>query len=83
MEVNVLADLLRMTQDHKHYVMLDPVLQEPSTVKSSYQLYNKKKVTIWLCVNGDVNGNIGYCCCSRHFTRRCKKFEYISWGIEQ
>ena len=45
MEVNVLADLLRMAQDHKHYVMLDPVLQEPRTVKSSYQLYNKKKVS--------------------------------------
>ncbi|XP_065889381.1 mediator of RNA polymerase II transcription subunit 17-like [Dysidea avara] len=43
MEVNVLADLLRMAQDHKHYVMLDPVLQEPRTVKSSYQLYIKKK----------------------------------------
>lgn len=54
MEVNVLADLLRMTQDHKHYVMLDPVLQEPNTVKPSYQLYNKKKVTIFPCDNASL-----------------------------
>ena len=44
MEVNVLADLLKITQEHKQYIMLDPVLQTPNVIKPSYQLYSKKKV---------------------------------------
>ena len=44
MEVNVLADLLKITQEHKQYIMLDPVLQNPNVIKPSYQLYSKKKV---------------------------------------
>lgn len=43
MEVNVMADLLKITQEHKQYVMLDPVLQQPNIIKPSYQLYAKKK----------------------------------------
>ena len=44
MEVNVLADLLKITQEHKQYVMLDTVLQHQNVIKPSYQLYSKKKV---------------------------------------
>ena len=53
-------------------------------LSSLHTNYTTKRRWLFGCVfNGDINGTIGYCCCCRHFTRRCKKFECISWGIKQ
>ena len=83
MEVNVLADLLKITQEHKQYVMLDPVLQNPNIVKPSYQLYSKKKVAIFPKVLDHTLYIVGSCISRRYPTRRRKKFEYHSWGAQQ
>ena len=73
MEVNVMADLLKITQEHKHYVMLDPVLsQHQNAIKPSYQLHSKKKVFSFAasCASLVVSSS-GTCISCSYITRRC------------
>ena len=45
-EISVLSDVLQITQNHRQYVALDPVLSNPMTAPSSSQQYIVKKKSL-------------------------------------